>query len=326
VVTRSNRRCFQFSLRTLTLATLAIGLLLGWFVARARRQQELYKSIYQSNSFAYYDYQVVNDEYDPTRESWAPQWLHEKLGTDFIHPVVKVHFWDDVQRGRTDVSQVDGFCQRIDAFPLLEFVQLELGTDDRLAGIGRLPNLRRLEIVHGRQISDRGIAALVGMVNLRRLDVNGACISDEVLSHLAQLKNLREIRIHYDRDTVTDAGLCHIAGLRNLEVLVLDRCSVTDGGLACLSRLSKLRVLAMGPCDSRITDKGIENLTSLSRLQELHLHGVSATEHGLVRLARLRHLTEVRISGSTLHDGEALKKALPKCAINVSGLSGGTAY
>ena len=326
MVTKSNRSCFQFSLRTLTLVVLAIGLSLGWYVARTRRQQELYQSIYRSNSFAYYDYQVVNDEYDPTRESWAPQWLHERLGTDFIHPVVKVHFWDDVQQGKADLSQVDGFCQRIHAFPQLRFVRLERGTDDRLAGISQLRNLQRLEIIHAQPIGHQGISALGNMANLRRLDLSDACVSDEVLFHLSRLQNLREIRIHYERDKVTDAGLRHIAGLHNLEVLVLDRCHVTDDGLARLSALPKLRVLEIGPCDPRVTDKGIEHLASLSGLEELHLSGVLATERGLLRLARLRHLSEVRITGSNLQDGEALKKALPQCKVYVSGPSGGVAY
>lgn len=343
-----NHRWFQFRLRTLSLGVLVIAICLGWYVSRARRQEELYQAIYRSNSFAYYDYQVVNNEFDPTRESWAPQWLHQKLGTDFVHAVVKVHFWEDVQQGRADLSQVDGFCQRIDAFPQVQFVRLELGTDDRLAGIGRLRNLRRLEIANGEQMTDRGVEALASLTSLRHLDLSVAQISKDGLrvigglrdlevliihskslprdsiARLAQVASLRELRLGYN-DAIDVDGQ-EVEGLRNLEVLELDRCHVSNEDLAGLAGLTKLRVLEIGPCNSRVTEKGIEHLASLSGLERLHILNVLATENDLMPLARLRHLSEVHITGPNLRDGESLKSALPNCKVYVSNQRYGTAY
>ena len=171
-------RWFQYSLRTMSVLILAAGIGLGWYVNRARCQRDLYQAIYRSNSSAYYDYQIVDELYDPQQTSWASTTFNKILGTDFVHPVVKLNLWDDIQQGRADARQVDDFCQRLRAFPQLRSVCLGFGTDGRLVGIGRSKHLRRLEVVNGEAVTDQGIAGLTELRDLRYLDVSTVPISE----------------------------------------------------------------------------------------------------------------------------------------------------
>jgi hypothetical protein len=351
--TATSRSWFRYSLRTLALAILAIGIALGWYVSRARQQRALYQAIYHSNSSAYYDYELDEEDeeqYLPERKSWAPRWLHEQLGTDLLHPIVKVHFLDDIQKGRPDPRQVDDFCRRLTAFPRLRSVCLEYGTDERLRHIGQMRSLERVEIMMGGSVTDRGIEALSGLSQLRVLEargvtpskdswsvlgrlrrleilaVSGEELTDDALAELALLTQLRELRSKSNSSRVTDAGLKSLANLQQLEVLELSGHGVTDEGFAHLPRLPRLRVLSLELHRSQVTDRGVAQLAALKQLTDVHLWGIMATEEGLLPLAELRGLATVHIRGPNLNNGAELRKALPGCKVDVSSMSGGVAY
>jgi hypothetical protein len=346
----AHRSWFRYSLRTLTLAMLAIGIGLGWYASRARQQRELYQAIYHSNSSAYYDFQLIEEQYDPQRNSWAPPWLHERLGSDFVHPVVKVHFLDDIRAGRPDSRQVDEFCRRLGAFPRLRSVSLEHGTDERLRHIGRVRTLERLQITWSGAVTNQGIEALGDLSQLRSLEAGGVILSedswrmlgrlrrlevlevsgreltDDKVAHLASLMHLRELRVLYNFGEVTDAGLKTLAGLQNLEVLEIGARQVTDEGLAHVARLPRLRVLSLQLKKSHVTNRGVAELAELTQLTNLTLGGVEATDEGLLPLARLRGLATVYVRGPNLTDGAGLQKALAGRNVNVSSHPGGVAY
>ena len=76
---------------------------------------------------------------------------------------------------------------------------------------------------------------------LQWLDLGETAVTDRGLAALAAMKNLR--RLDLDRTAVTDAGLARLAPLARLEYLNLFGTAVTDAGLASLRPLLQLRSL-----------------------------------------------------------------------------------
>jgi len=90
--------------------------------------------------------------------------------------------------------------------------------------------------------------------------------TDQVLTHVARLKNLKQL--HRPGLAVTDAGLADVGRLRNLQLLSLDDTQVTDAGLAHLKGLSGLKWLKVSR--TKVTALGIEELRkSLPQLQAI---------------------------------------------------------
>ncbi len=71
-----------------------------------------------------------------------------------------------------------------------------------------LVNLKSLCLGGKRNITDAGLAHLVGLTNLTYLDLGKTQITDTVLVHLKDLTNLE--RLSLDETKVTDAGLAAI--------------------------------------------------------------------------------------------------------------------
>ena len=76
---------------------------------------------------------------------------------------------------------------------------------------------------------------------LRWLDLGETAVTDRGLAALGEMKNLR--RLLLDRTAVTDAGLARLSHLGQLESLNLHATKVTDSGLASLRGLPRLRSL-----------------------------------------------------------------------------------
>src|SRR5262249_41698626 len=94
-----------------------------------------------------------------------------------------------------DVSRV-GLCFHIQ-------VKQE-ASDDTLAVFQKVPRQVSLSFTDAGKITDKGLAHLKDMPNLRDLDLRKAGIIDEGLAHLAGLK-LRTLGL--EQSAVTDAGL-----------------------------------------------------------------------------------------------------------------------
>src|SRR5258708_4789078 len=83
-------RWYQYSLRSLLLATtLLCGLLslFAWQVKRAAWQSRCVQAIRDRGGWVDYDYCFVNGKHDPQAKSRIPEWLRRRLGDDFFHRV-----------------------------------------------------------------------------------------------------------------------------------------------------------------------------------------------------------------------------------------------
>ncbi len=88
------------------------------------------------------------------------------------------------------------------------------------------------------------------------LDLARTKVTDKGLAALAAMKNLREL--HLENTTVSDAGIDHLKGLVALEYLNLYGTKVTDAGLQKLAPLAKLKALYLW--QTGVTKGGVAQL------------------------------------------------------------------
>jgi Predicted membrane protein len=91
---------------------------------------------------------------------------------------------------------------------------------------------------------------------LRWLDLGETAVTDAGLAALVGMKNLRRLRL--DRMAITDVGLAHLSNLNELELLALHHTRVTDAGLATLRPLTRLRSLYLW--ETSVTPAAAETL------------------------------------------------------------------
>lgn len=108
--------------------------------------------------------------------------------------------------------------------------------DDFLAYLSDLPAVERLQI-DGAQITDRGLACLACLTQLRDLDFRDTCgetqVTDAGLSEILRLSNLRFLNLSGTR--VTGSGLGCLVALRKLEYLELNRSQLRGVSFAVLT-------------------------------------------------------------------------------------------
>jgi len=135
----------------------------------------------------------------------------------------------------------------------------------------------------------------------------------DVITHLKQLQNLRQLQLGYAN--ITDDGLQGIKDFANLEKLSLYGTRVTDAGLRHLRGMGKLRGLDLS--DDKCTDAGLNDIKHLQGLSILNLNGTTVTDAGLTQLYELQNLQHVSLRGTRVTgDGlRQLREALPNCDV-----------
>ncbi len=110
----------------------------------------------------------------------------------------------------------------------------EVGDED----VALLPDMAKtlvwLNLSHT-AVTDRGLAALADLTELRRLHLAGTGITDAGLQHLRGLDRLEYLNLYGTR--VSDAGLIHIAALPNLRKVFLWQTAVSGPAVTSLRRV-----------------------------------------------------------------------------------------
>jgi Leucine-rich repeat (LRR) protein len=170
-------------------------------------------------------------------------------------------------------------------------------SDRGLGSLGRLKRLRHLGIVGspGGNVTDKGLAWLSKLTDLRELELGGLPITDDGLKRIATLGSLEALDLGITG--ITSAGLANLSPLKgHLERLILRNTEITDDGLASLSELKELRTLDL--YGTQIGDAGLAKLAGLSELRELDLYETNVTDDGLAHLAGLAKLETLDLSGT----------------------------
>jgi hypothetical protein len=217
-------------------------------------------------------------------------------------------------------------------------------TDAQLEPLEHVSNLIEVKVDHDSQISDAGIAHFGSQINLQSLclertritdaglaivkrfphlvllGLGGTNLTDEALTHLEGLKELRTLWLGQG-PRVTDAGLVHLQNLTALRELQLWEAPVKGSGLKHLAGMVHLGRLALG--GTPLTDDGLQHLQVLHELRELILEHTHVTDAGLRYLKEMHSLKILKLDHTRVTAGgvDELRKSLPGCEISAKSLA-----
>jgi hypothetical protein len=123
-------------------------------------------------------------------------------------------------------------------------------SDEDLAGLAGMKQLKFLELNHNPRVTDAGIATLSGLEKLRVLDLTST--------------------------SVTGTGLKDRSDMVSLEHLTLNDCPVTDESLAAIPRFPKLTHLFLG--GTQVTDAGLMSLVGWHSLRDVSWSDINTRE------------------------------------------------
>ncbi len=170
--------------------------------------------------------------------------------------------------------------------------------DAGLKVLGRQTGLRELVLPQSR-ISGAGLAHLVKLDKLARIEISRRDPGPEGLTALTQLPALTDLSIELPSGlvdpTLTPLGL--LVGLRRLR---LDIPALDDRAAPQLATLTQLEHLDLG--GTQISDVGLKAFTGLTQLRELKLHHTRITNRGLANLSGLTRLERLELDHTDLVD------------------------
>jgi hypothetical protein len=247
-----NRWWLKFSLRS---ALLIVTLLCIWLAVestRARRQKQAIATIQQLGGRIAFDYQLDRHrKWTKRKVPAAPQWLTAAIGDDYFRHVVLINFDEGSDP-----------------------------TDDDLAILQDLPDLRELTLMNRTKFTDAGLRNLSALPRLEVLALSGTKVYGSGLAHFRYPERISGLSL--DNAPITDEALMHVGKMSNLKWLVMNNTKITDKGLAHLASLKSLESLQFR--GTAVTDDGLAHLKSLSSLKQLLLDDTQTTPAGRARL------------------------------------------
>ena len=181
-------------------------------------------------------------------------------------------------------------------------------SDDGVRALATLSDLQELR-VSNRSLTDRGIAVVPQLPNLRVLAAGGSTFSAVGLDSLRECKHLRELCLRYSRQDrepqFVAAVMQRVGGIESLEKLEVSGLPQTADSLATLHRLPRLEALTL--CFSDLDDEAVDALSSLKSLRFLDLRfNDRLTDDAVDSLLRCDHLADIWVtSGELSSDGVA---------------------
>ncbi|XP_075936359.1 uncharacterized protein LOC142937369 [Anarhichas minor] len=152
-----------------------------------------------------------------------------------------------------------------------------------------VPQLRLLSI---KQTKVSDVSALAELSILQTLILDGTCVTESSLEHLATHPALSSLSVAGIPVADGDHALQIISGLKLTQLTLPGRHLVTDSGLSFLSRLSLLLELDLTDY-TQVTDQGVCQLSTMNRLKKLSLSNTQVTDAGLPSLRGLQELQEL---------------------------------
>lgn len=118
-------------------------------------------------------------------------------------------------------------------------------TDDWIASLGSLSNLRTLHILNAPEVTDAGLQALEKFSHLEELELLETGLTDQSLQTISRLQELKRL---YLRDhPISDEGIVHLQALSHLEYLDIRSTKITEAGIEALGSITSLQELHVGP-------------------------------------------------------------------------------
>jgi len=190
---------------------------------------------------------------------------------------------------RHDPQAIDAAIAAVERGQSVEIVLRGIQVSDAdLQRIGRVKNLETLDLgAMAVEVTDEGLLALRDLADLRVLVLGSAPITDRGLAVVRGMRELRRINVVGAR--ITDEGLAALAELPKLELLRIGGPSITDAGMEKLAAMRGLRQLILVDCP--LTDACLPHLKGMTHLESLYIHGSAISDAGRDELeAHLKHV------------------------------------
>jgi uncharacterized protein (TIGR02996 family) len=258
------------------------------------------------------------------------------IGTGFrdFPPLKRLTYLD---LGQSPVN--DDGLRSLPAMPMLEYLGVCHAPFLKTLRLHHLPHLHQLDCwgtpvealdfvelpaleefnVYSQNLTDAGLAGIVGAANLRKLGLWECCkLTDAAFAGLTALSKLQTLTVS-DCLEVTGSGLVHLAGLPELHALTLLNLS----GLTSLSGVRNLVLphltdLVLEDLTS-LTDEGLARLIGSPNLRRLSLKGcVGLTDAAIPHLAKLTDLKSLKLARcrNISHTAKAeIRRLLPGCKV-----------
>jgi hypothetical protein len=149
----------------------------------------------------------------------------------------------------SELGRVLAQVAQLDHIVAIELFDKDVSDED-LAGLAGMKQLKFLELNHNPRVTDAGIATLSGLEKLRVLDLTST--------------------------SVTGTGLKDRSDMVSLEHLTLNDCPVTDESLAAIPRFPKLTHLFLG--GTQVTDAGLMSLVGWHSLRDVSWSDINTRE------------------------------------------------
>lgn len=192
----------------------------------------------------------------------------------------------------------DAGIQSLARLPQLEWLEAfnTKLTDAGLEALSHLKSLTHLN-VSGTPITDRGLKSLSNAMNLKKLDISRTSIGDAGMDHLGSLRNLHLLSI-YDT-SVSDHGMAAVAELGELRELRLPS-QISNTGIKHLKSLAHLEDLNC--YGGKVDDLGLPDILSLPNLHALNIQYTKVSDKAFAGLASIPSLTELPFDPHKLTD------------------------
>ncbi len=196
-------------------------------------------------------------------------------------------------------------------------------SDEWIAPLGRLTNLKTLRFTNNGKLSDVGLEHLAGLKNLEQFSFVGTGMKGHAYAKFEGWTRL--VRVSHRGSSIDDEGLRQLCEhLPNLENISLAHAKFTDVGAVHLTKLSKLKGLEIGTrnatpsClqhaaklpleylqlgDGLDTPEGIGLIKGIPTLRRLTLTNAKAlTDADLKLVSSITQLEHLELGGITLPD------------------------
>lgn len=182
---------------------------------------------------------------------------------------------------------------------------------ENLGALARLTKLKRLDACFSYSFGDAGLKHVARLRDIEQLDLVQCSITDAGLAATLGLTQLR--RLNLSCNDVSSDGLRHLQPLRRLEALDLEGTNVADlAQLGDKPRLTELDLAA-----TLVDNDAVAALRRFPDLSRLTLRNTNVDDRVVETLVALPRLSYVDLSATRVTDlGEqSLSEKLPKLAI-----------
>jgi Leucine-rich repeat (LRR) protein len=192
--------------------------------------------------------------------------------------------------GLEDVAELHGLRSlRIERCPAI--------SDTGFMALGALSALENLE-VSGGHISSQGFATVLAMPKLQSLRAYGVDVTDDVLSKLPELRELRRLALYMPHPANAAADVARkmlsIGRLASLEELEVSGIKQNAETLSTISHLAMLKKLVVR--DSGLLSHDLVGLEGLANLESLDISGNVLIDDGVIEaLSHLPKLKTLRV-------------------------------